>query len=549
MLYKFLLSSLLITTAAWSQQEALHQPTKEDSLIGSLTPEKTWWDIMHYDITIRPDYNSRSLSGKNTIQYKVVTKNHSRLMQIDLVKPLMIDSVIQNGSRLKFRNEGDIWYVTTEKKENNKVSEITIYYSGKPIESKSPPWDGGFVWTTDSLKRPWISVACQYKGASLWYPCKNMLYDEPDKGASLSIITPSNLVAIGNGRLKHKQQHMDSTTTYTWMVTNPINHYGISFYIGSYVNIGQKYNGEKGKLTMNYWVLDYNRQKAENHMIPEAVQAMRSMEHWFGPYPFYEDGFKMVDAPYIGMEHQSAIAYGNNYTKGTYKGNDVSRTGWGKKTDRIIVHEMAHEWFGNSITASDIADRWIQEGFAGMAEELVIADLCGKEAGEEFLAGRYRTIENDKPVIGRYGINEDGSSDGYIKGWAVIHMIQTILNDDAKFLKILRGLNSRFFHSVVTTNQIENYISSQSGYNFSPLFDQYLRTTQVPVLEYSLKNNECRYRFANCNEQFTMPIRINLTNAWIFPTTAWQAFSFKNKDSVETVKVDPNFYLTVKEVK
>lgn len=325
--------------------------------------------------------------------------------------------------------------------------------------------------------------------------------------------------------------------------SNPINHYGISFYIGAYVNIGRVYNGEKGQLTMNYWVLDYNKQKAENHMIPEAVQAMRSMEHWFGPYPFYEDGFKMVDAPYIGMEHQSAIAYGNNYTKGTYKGNDVSKTGWGKKTDRIIVHEMAHEWFGNSITASDIADRWIQEGFAGMAEELVIADLCGKKAGEAFLEGRYRTIENDKPVIGRYGINEDGSSDGYIKGWAVIHMIRTIMNDDAKFLKILRGLNSHFFHSVVTTNQIEDYISSHANYNFKPLFDQYLRTQQVPILEYSLNGDECRYRFANCNSQFTMPIKTNLTDTWIFPTTAWQSLSLKNKNSIDSVKVDPNFYV------
>jgi aminopeptidase N len=242
---------------------------------------------------------------------------------------------------------------------------------------------------------------------------------------------------------------------------------------------------------MDYWVLDYNKQKAENHMVPEVNKTMKSLEHWFGPYPFYEDGFKMVDAPYIGMEHQSAIAYGNTYVKGTNKkGGDISNTGWGKKTDKIIVHEMAHEWFGNNITAIDLADRWIQEGFAGLGEELVIADLCGKQAGAEFLAGRYRTIENDKPIIARYGINEDGSQDNYIKGWAIIHMIRTIINDDTKFREILRGLNSNFYHKVVTTKQIEDYISLQSGINFRKLFDQYLRTAQVPILEYKIRNVE-----------------------------------------------------------
>ncbi|KFF73773.1 peptidase M1 [Chryseobacterium sp. P1-3] len=523
------------------------QPTREDSLVGSVTPEKTWWDLLHYDITVKPDYPTKTLTGNNKIKYKTLSGGNSKMMQIDLVKPLTIDSAFQDNKKLTFHNKGNIWYISLPKHSKSKSYELNIYYSGKPVESVSPPWDGGMVWAKDSLNRPWISVACQYKGASLWYPCKNMLYDEPDEGASISIIVPADMTAVGNGRWVGKKLSSDRTAKYTWKVVNPINHYGISFYAGNYVNISQTYQGRKGKLDMSYWILDYNRQKALDHMIPEAVQTMKSLERWFGPYPFYEDGFKIVEAPYIGMEHQSAIAYGNNYTKGTFKGKDISKTGWGKKTDRLIVHEMAHEWFGNSITASDIADRWIQEGFAGLAEELVIADLCGRKAGEEFLVARYKGIDNEKPIIGRYGINEDSSSDNYIKGWAVIHMIKTIMNDDEKFRKILQGVTASFYHKVTSTQEIEDYIITKSGMNFKPLFNQYLRTTQIPELEYSIKNNELRYRFTNCIDGFFMPVKIDGSDDWLFPTVSWQTFQLKNNNITE-INTDPNFYIKVKKV-
>ncbi|WP_343657824.1 M1 family aminopeptidase [Chryseobacterium sp.] len=386
---------LLVTNLAVAQQ-----PSKEDSLVGSLTPEKSWWNLLSYDITIKPDYRTKTITGNNQIKYKVISEEPTELMQIDLIKPLVIDSVIQNGRKLSFQNKGNIWYVSGAKKRKNKKYTITVYYSGAPVESLSPPWDGGFVWSKNSLNRPWISVACQYKGASLWYPCKNMLYDETDEGASISIITPASLNAIGNGRLVKQQRTSDGDMQYTWKVVNPINHYGISFYMGNYVNIKKNYTETKGKLSMDYWVLDYNKQKVEDHLIPKSIQAMKSLEHWFGSYPFYEDGFKIVEAPYIGMEHQSAIAYGNNFTKGTYKGNDVSKTGWGKKkADRIVIHEMSHEWFGNSITAGDIADRWIQEGFAGLAEELLLSDLFGKKAGRSFFQADIEPLKMINPSL------------------------------------------------------------------------------------------------------------------------------------------------------
>ncbi|BFM41846.1 M1 family metallopeptidase [Flavobacterium sp. CFS9] len=545
-----ILLNLLFGSLQAQQNESLKTPTKQDTLNGSITPERIWWDIQHYDLTLKPDYLRKSITGKNEIEYNVIHSKHSDLMQIDLVSPLKIDSVFQKGKKIAYTQNQNIWYLKLPKNQSEKGNKVLIYYSGKPTESIKPPWDGGFVWAKDSLGRPWISVACQYKGASLWYPCKNTMYDEPDKGAGISISVPDTLIAIGNGRLKSKIKNQDNTSTYKWEVKNPVSHYGISFYVGKYSNISQTFNGENGSLDLNYWILDYNKEKAKSHLIPEVTTTLKSLEHWYGPYPFYEDGFKIVDAPYIGMEHQSAIAYGSSYKKGTNrKGGDISNTGWGKKTDKIVVHEIAHEWFGNNITAIDIADRWLQEGFAGLAEELVIADLCGRKAGNEFMAGRFRTIDNDKPIIGRYGINEDGSNDNYVKGWAIMHMIGSIIDNDDKFRKILRGLNHDFHNKTVTTNEIETYISTKSGINFDYLFDQYLRTNKVPVLEYKYKNGALSYRYTHCNENFAMPVKSNWSkDNWIHPTTSWQSLPVNDKDATTDLKIDLNFYITLKKV-
>ncbi|PBJ14452.1 M1 family metallopeptidase [Flavobacterium sp. ACN6] len=547
--FLFILNLLFCSLHA-QENIAAKIPTKQDTLNGSITPERIWWDIQYCDLSVKPDYLNKTISGKNEIEYNVIHKKHSDLMQIDLVSPLKIDSVFQKGKKIEYTQDQNIWYLKTPQKQALKNNKILIYYSGKPTESIKPPWDGGLVWEKDSLGRPWISVACQYKGASLWYPCKNTMYDEPDRGASISISVPDSLTAIGNGRLKSKIKNPDHTTTYKWEVKNPINHYGITFYIGNYINIRQPFNGENGKLDLDFWILDYNKAKAESHLIPGSITAIKSLEHWFGPYPFYEDGFKIVDASYIGMEHQSAIAYGGAYKNGTNKkGGDISNTGWGKKTDKIIVHEIAHEWFGNNLTAIDIADRWIQEGFAGLGEELVIADICGRKAGNEFMAGRFRTIENDKPVIARYGINEDGSNDNYVKGWAAMHMIGTIINDDDKFRKILRGLNQDFHNKTVTTNEIETYISTKSGITFDYLFDQYLRTTKVPILQYKYKNGELSYRYTNCNQNFSMPIKTNWSqDNWIHPTTSWQTLQVENEETTADLKINLNFYITLQKV-
>ncbi|MFT3934099.1 MAG: M1 family metallopeptidase [Chitinophagaceae bacterium] len=517
-------------------------PTKADTLNGSITPERKWWDVKRYDLAFQLDPGSQRIVGTNQITYQVVGKRLS-LMQIDLVQPVNIDSIYQSGKKLAFYRTGNFYYVSIPSKKQK--DSLLIYFSGIPKSSVNPPWDGGLVWSKDSLGRPWYAVACQYLGASVWFPCKNALYDEPDNGASIAIRVPESLVAVSNGKLLQQIRHPDKTVTYQWGVVNPINHYDICFYIGNYERIHRAYQGEKGVLSMDFWVLDYNTAKAKAHLIPEALQAMQSLEYWFGPYPFYEDGSKMVDAPFIGMEHQSAIAYGNNYTKGTYKGKDNSGTGWGKKTDRLVVHELAHEWFGNNITASDIADRWLQEGFAGLAEQLVLEDLCGKQAGLEFLTGRLRHLENQQPVISRYGINEDGGSDGYLKGWGLIHLIRQMMGNDSSFRSMLRGLNQTFYHQTISSAQLENFIAAKAGIPLQVVFDQYLRSPAIPVLEYEATGDSFHYRFKNCHENFSLPVKTNWTGGVVIhPTVGWQTTTISTTDLNRPLQVNCNLIET-----
>lgn len=543
-IYLIILCLFVGTAKSRAQANAIKgAPTRQDTLKGSVTPERAWWDVMRYDLTIKPDYVTQTVTGNNCITYEVILPKHKPVMQIDLQGSLHIDSVLQLGKKLSFEREGDAWFVYVLPDKGTVFQTLTVYYSGKPKVSVNPPWDGGLIWTTDSLGRPWMAVACQLSGASTWYPCKTYIGDKPDKGVSVSIIVPDTLTAIANGRLKSRRLGSDKTACYTWEIVNPINNYGLTFYVGQYVHVPDQYPGEKRKLDMDFWVLDYNQQKVASYLIPEVHQTFHTFEHWFGPYPFYEDGFKMVEAPYIGMEHQSAVGYGNHFAHGRYKAKRL--TAWDMKTDRMVVHENAHEWFGNNITAKDPADRWIQEGFAGFAEELAIEDRYGQAAGEAFFLDRSTgRISNDKPVIGRYGIFEDGSDDMYMKGWVLIHMIRAIMQDDQKFRKLLRGMNRTFYHQAVTSQQIENYIIHGYGINLRKVFDQYLRTTDIPVLEYRLRGRVMQYRFSGCIPGFSMPIRTNWTkDKEILPTTNWQQAWVETAASADTLKVNPDFYV------
>jgi len=535
---------------------SIGQFTHADSLRGSYGPARSWWDVTKYDLHVKFNLEDSSISGWNIITFKVLKKGN--LMQIDLQEPLAIDSIFEinetpsEPKRTAYKKEkvksyykdGNAYFVSTTNNNLQTTNKLIVYYHGKPHVAKKAPWDGGIVWARDKNKNPLISIACEGLGASVWYPCKDHQSDEPDS-AELHITAPSELVSVGNGRLRSKIDNKDGTSTYSWAVVNPINNYCIIPYIGKYVNFNEVYKGEKGNLDMNYWVLDYNLEKAKKQFT-DAPKMMKAFEYWFGPYPFYEDGYKLVDAPYLGMEHQSAVAYGNGYQNG-YHGMDLSGTGQGLKWDFIIVHESGHEWFGNNITSKDIADMWIHEGFTNYSETLFTEYYFGKKAANEYLIGLRKNIENKEPIITAYGVNKEGPIDMYYKASNMIHTIRQIINNDNKFRNILRGLNKTFYHQTVTAKQIEDYISKNSGINFSKVFDQYLRTIKIPTLEYKINNGTLSYHWTNCVSGFDMPVKIQNKNGsfiFIYPKEKMQEL----KTGLKDLKVDENFYIITKQI-
>lgn len=544
--------AFLFLLPAYSEAQEIESKafSRADTLRGSITPQRMWWDVIKYDITIKPDYKNKTTEGKNTITYKVLSEKLPYLMQIDLQEPLQIDSILLNNSfKSNFTKEGNAWFVQLPQQKKNTVNRVDVFFHGKPREAIRAPWDGGWTFTKDSLGRPWMTVTCQGLGASVWYPCKDHQSDEPDNGATLSIIVPDTLVAVANGRLQTKTNNADKTTTYKWGVVNPINNYDIIPYIGKYANFSETYNGTKGTLDLNYWVLDYNESKARQYMPKEVHNMLNAFEYWFGPYPFYEDGYKLIDVPYPGMEHQSAVAYGNRYKPG-YGERDLSGTGWGMKWDFIIVHESGHEWFGNNITSKDIADMWVHEGFTNYSETLFVDYVYSKDAANEYNAGVRKAIKNDKPIIAPYGVNEEGSQDMYYKGGNLLHTIRHSLDNDSLFGQILRGLNTTFYHQTVTTGQIENYISKQAGYDYSKVFDQYLKTIQIPKFEFYFgsDNKKVFYRWTNCMEAFNLPLILsnNTAKIKILPTEQWKSITLKGSEAslFDPSSIEKMYYIT-----
>lgn len=523
--------------------ESKPAPTRADTLRGTIGPDRAWWDVLYYDVTVTPDYATKTIKGRTTISYKVVLNKHSDYLQIDLQQPLNIDTIFyDNKLYINFPGKpyhriGNAWRIPLPHSGKGEMHSISIAYSGKPKEAVRAPWDGGWIWQKDAKGRPWMSVACQGLGASVWYPCKDHQSDEPDSGARLTVTVPKTLTVVGNGRLK-KKTVSDNNATFIWSVTEPINSYNLVPYIGHYSNFSEKYSGLNGALDCNYWVLDYNLEKAKSQFV-QVPQMLKAFEHWFGPFPFYADGYQLVEAPHLGMEHQSAIAYGNKYMNG-YLGSDLSGSGWGRKWDYIIVHESGHEWFANNITTKDIADMWVHEGFTDYSETLFTEYYYGKKAGDEYCAGLRDNIQNDLPIIGPYGVNREGSGDMYYKGANLIHTIRSVINNDSLFRNILTGLNKTFYHQTVTSKQVEDYISRQSGTDFSKVFDQYLRTTKVPVLVLQQKKEAVHYRWEDVVPGFAMPVL--LTNGtWLKPTTSWQTLKTENK--LASISADNRWYI------
>lgn len=531
-----LMIALSLSAGVFAQKSVF---TRQDTLRGSITAERAWWDLTYYHLSVKVNPQDSSFWGSNLIEYRVLEEN--QLMQIDLQPPMVITKISQDGTDLEFKKDGNAWFVKLKDiQKQGELKSLLVEYGGKPRISNRPPWEGGVTWKEDLNGNSFISTANQGDGGSIWWPGKDHPYDEPDS-MLISINVPNPLMNVSNGRLRKHEKHTDGTNTSHWFVSNPINNYGVNINIGNYIHFGDVYKGEKGDLDCDYWVLDYNKEKAKEHF-KQAHLMLEAFEYWFGPYPFYEDGYKLVEVTYPGMEHQSSVTYGNGFKNG-FNGRDVSSTGYGMKFDFIIIHESGHEWFANSITNWDEADMWIHESFIAYSENLYVDYFWGKKASAAYCRGTRLNISNDRPIIGVYNVKYEGSGDMYAKGANMLHTLRQIIDNDEKWRKILRGLNSKFYHQTVKTEQIEEFISEKVGLDLQLFFDQYLRDTRIPTFEYALVDGKMRYRWANCVKGFNMKLKVHINGQmhWLKPIQRWQNMSMENP--IQKVNVDQDFYV------
>jgi aminopeptidase N len=521
--------------------------TLDDTLRGNITAERSWWDVGYYHLKVSVDPHNEMLTGSVKIVYKILQEGDK--MQVDLQPPLKIEKVLQAGRDVAFSRKGTNAYMVNlgARGKPNEVDSIEVFYSGHPIVAKNPPWEGGFQFTKDKAGNFFLATSCQGLGASAWWPNKDHSYDEPDSMV-ISVTVPQPLMDVSNGRLRRVVENANNTRTFEWSVSNPINNYGVNVNAATYSHFSDTLHGEKGVLDLDFYVLPYNLEKAREQF-KQAKLMLKAFEYWFGPYPFYEDGYKLVEAPYLGMEHQSSVTYGNGFKNG-YLGRDLSGTGWGLRWDFIIIHESGHEWFANNITYKDIADMWIHESFTNYSETLFTEYYYGKEAGTDYNVGTRKDIKNDTPIIGIYNVNRRGSDDMYPKGGNMLHTIRHAINDDQKFRMILRGLNEKFYHKTVTTKEIEDYISAKSGIDLTKVFDQYLRTVNIPRLEYFIDRRVLHYRWANTVNGFDLPLQLRhrkITS--IHPTPEWKKIHLKRNDQlIDKIFLERMYYITVEQV-
>jgi len=533
---------LIVVTIFFTTQTSAQTFTRKDSLHGGLRFERTCFDVSLYHLGIEVNIEDKSIKGVSRIFFQTVEKTNK--IQIDLFENMKIDSIyeISKSGRNKLlnykRDNNAVFINLIDTLEVNQEAAIFFYYSGKPLEAKNAPWDGGFVWKKDKNGKPFVGVAVQGVGASLWFPCKDSQSDEPDHGMIMDVTVPNDLVAVSNGRLIAKPEEKNNKKTWTWMVKNPINSYNITLNIADYVHIHDNHNG----LDLDYYVLSYNEEKARKHF-EEVKPMMDCFQSKFGEYPFKDDGYKLVETPYLGMEHQSAVAYGNKYLKG-YLGSDLSGTGVGLLFDFITIHESGHEWFGNSITSKDIADMWIHEGFTQYSEIVFVECEFGYEKAMQYANGLRRNVKNDKPIIGNYGVNSEGSGDMYPKGALLLNTLRHVINDDTKWWKILLDYSTTFRHKIIDTETVIAFFNKESGIDLTSVFNQYLRHTSIPKLEYKITKNRLEFKWTTDEPNFLMPvdIKINGKSKRIYPTTTWKKSDFKVKPT-DKIEVSDTFFI------
>ncbi|WP_396176132.1 M1 family metallopeptidase [Flavobacterium sp.] len=525
-MYKFF---LLILVFFGLQQINAQEFTRRDSLQGGLRPERTCFDVLRYDLnlTIEPEY--KTVKGYNEITFKVIEKTQK--IQLDLFENMVVDSIIFNEKKLQYKREFDAIFINFPSiLPLNTEQKVRFYYSGNPLVAKRAPWDGGFVWKKDAQNKPFIGVAVQGTGASLWYPVKDHQTDEPDRGASIKVAVPNGLMNVSNGRFLGSENLNNGYTRWDWEVKSPINNYNIVINIADYVHIHESHKG----LDLDYYVLRENETKARKHFA-EVKPMMDCFQEKFGTYPFVEDGFKLVETPYLGMEHQSAVAYGNKYMKG-YMGSDMTGTGVGLLFDYITIHETGHEWFGNSITSKDIADMWIHESFTTYSESVFVECEFGYEKAMQYINGQRGMVSNQKPIIGQFGVNyKTGNSDMYYKGALMLNTLRHSIGDDAKWWAMLRKYCETYRYQIIETKDVVSFFSKESGTDLTPFFDQYLNYTNLPVLELRVvkKNLEARWKTDVQNFQLPIENQIGPKNNRTLVTNEWTRIpGAKTKDDL-----------------
>jgi aminopeptidase N len=511
--------------------------TLADTLRGALSADRICFDVTYYHLSIKVDVETRSLSGVNHVHFKNVTDLNR--IQLDLFDNMVIDSIVHEGKKLEFFRKFNAVFVEFSeslKKGGNEV--VSVHYHGEPIAAKNAPWDGGFVWKTDPDGKPWVGVACEGTGASLWWPNKDHLSDEPDS-MLISCSVPIGLMCVANGD-PESTVGQGEYNQWNWKVSYPINNYNVTLNIADYIQFSDLYRNSQGSdLRLDYYVLKQNEAKAREQF-QQVHGMMDCFEAAFGPYPFYNDGYALVETPYLGMEHQGAIAYGNKFLPG-YLGRFPQKMDF----DYIIIHETGHEWWGNSVSMKDAADMWIHESFCTYSEAVFAECKYGYQSMIDYLVYQRGFINNRGPIYGVYGVNQEGNSgDMYYKGSWMIHTFRTVLNNDSLFRHILKGIAQEFAYRTVDGDEVIGYINKTTGADHSAFFKQYLKYSDVPVLEYRTVKAGIEMRWNAEAEGFSMPIvfstpkdekkRVVLNNTdWIsIPMSASEAKQIRFHDEL-----------------